>query len=83
MPQPEAGQFKLRPFSLRRNSIHGNLAMLALLVVTVLIPVYGHHSINKIREALPNALTEPGLPGTPPTSGAAAGGRSTSTSPNC
>lgn len=65
MRQPETGQFNLRPFSLRRKSIQINLAMLALLVVAVLIPVYGHHSIDRIREALPNEAVEPGLPGAP------------------
>ena len=52
MPQPEAGQFKLRPFSLRRNPIHINLAMLALLVVTVLIPVWRAGVAHEIRNPL-------------------------------
>lgn len=48
----EFGHAPLHKFSPRRKSTQINAAMLALIVVTVLIPIYGHHSTRNIRDAL-------------------------------
>ena len=48
----EFGQAPLHKLSPRRKSTQINTAMLALIVVTVLIPIYGHYSTRDIRDAL-------------------------------
>ncbi|MXW18002.1 MAG: hypothetical protein F4123_02465 [Gemmatimonadetes bacterium] len=52
MSELEFGHAPLHKFSPRRKSTQINAAMLALIVVTVLIPIYGHHSTRNIRDAL-------------------------------
>ena len=52
MPEIERGRVPLHPLSPRRKSTQINAAMLALIVVTVLIPVVGHYSTHGIRDAL-------------------------------
>ena len=52
MPEIELGRAPLHPLSPRRKSTQINSAMLALIVVTALIPVYGHFSTRDIRTAL-------------------------------
>lgn len=52
MSELEFGHAPLHKFSPRRKSTQINAAMLALIVVTVLIPIYGHYSTRNIRDAL-------------------------------
>ena len=58
MSELEFGQAPLHKLSPRRKSTQINVAMLALIVVTVLIPVYGHHSTRNIRDALLEEVDE-------------------------
>ncbi len=64
MSELKFGHAPLHKFSPRRKSTQINTAMLALIVVTVLIPIYGHYSTRNIRDALlegadPAAVSEP------------------------
>lgn len=58
MSEPEFGHAPLHKLSPRRKSTQINAAMLALIVVTALIPIYGHYSTRNIREALLEGVGE-------------------------